>query len=109
MEMLYRCMKCGTHVTPKADEYPECNICTVETILVLVTEKNKNSLPRPTDPLGMHEIDFNDPSKNCRCAPGICPCGKFVAHLASEAWDPENPHLFGSEYEEWNKNKEENA
>ena len=36
----------------------------------------------------------------------MCPCGKFVAHLASEAWDPDNPHIFGAEWDAWNENKQ---
>lgn len=89
------------------DEAPKCNICLVSTILVLVTKENEHMIPKPTDPIGAKEIDFNNPGSNCECAPGLCPCGKFVAHLASESWDPENPHIFGTEAMEWHKKKEE--
>ncbi len=91
MEMMYRCMKCGTHVPPPPSGYPECNICKTETILVLVTESNKDKLPFPTDPVGRNEIDFNDPSKNCQCRAGTCPCGAFVAHKVTE---PCNSHEY---------------
>jgi hypothetical protein len=108
MELTYRCMKCGNNITPDMYEgQPKCNLCEVVTMLVLITEENKNSIPHPTDPKGKKEIDFNNPSATCQCAPGLCPCGKFVAHLASEAWDPENPHLFGGEAMEWHKKKAE--
>jgi len=80
MELTYRCMKCGNNIVPG---------------------------PHPTYPPNRKKIDFNDPSSTCQCAPGLCPCGKFVAHLASEAWDPENPHLFGGEAMEWHKKKAE--
>lgn len=99
-------MRCGNNITPDMyDGEPSCNFCEVVTILVLITEANKHTIPKPTNPRGMNQIDFNDPSSNCQCAPGLCPCGKFVAHLVSESWDPENPHLFGGEAEEWHKKK----
>ena len=95
MELTYRCMKCGNNITPNMySDNPKCNLCEVATLLVLITEENKHAIPKPTDPVGMNEIDFNNPSSNCQCASGLCPCGKFVAHPVSEAWDPENPHLF---------------
>jgi hypothetical protein len=108
MEMSYRCMKCGNTITPLAGEMPACNYCAEDTILVLITEANKHKLPHPTHPAGAKEIDFNDPSKTCQCAPGLCPCGKFVSHLASESWDPNNPRFVGGEAMEWHKNKEKN-
>lgn len=99
-------MKCGNNIPPEEGKDVECNVCDVPTILIFVTEKNKNILPWPSDPIGLNDIDLNNPGNNCQCAPGMCPCGKFVAHLASEAWDPDNPHIFGAEWDAWNENKQ---
>ncbi|MEY3378341.1 MAG: hypothetical protein RLZZ328_1509 [Bacteroidota bacterium] len=101
--LTFRCMKCGNNLEFETADGAECNICGKGTMLVLVTEENKNSIPFPTDPAPGSRLD---PSKKCQCAPGLCPCGKFVAHLVTEAWDPENPHLFGTEWDDWNKKKE---
>jgi hypothetical protein len=105
MEMNYRCLKCGNNLLFSSVDDAKCNTCVGPTILALVTEENESILPFPTDPIGRNEVDINDPSSNCQCAPGLCPCGKFVAHLASESWDPDNPHLFGAEAMEWHKKK----
>jgi len=90
----FRCMKCGNNLYYETANDVECNLCGKGTIIVLVTEENKNSIPFPTNPKNKKEFDFNDPSNTCQCASGLCPCGKFVAHPVTEAWDPENPHLF---------------
>ena len=103
--LTFRCMKCGNNLEFETAEGIECNSCGKGTIMILLTEENKNSLPFPTNPINRKEVDFNDPSKTCQCAPGICPCGKFVSHLATESWDPDNPHIFGTEYEKYNKEK----
>lgn len=95
MESIYRCMRCGNNITSDLyEDEPKCNICEVPTILVLVTEANKHIIPMPTNPIDISQVGFNDPSLNCRCESGFCPCGKFVAHPVSEAWDPNNPHIF---------------
>jgi len=79
MEVTYRCMTCGNNIISEQDKYPKCNSCNKETILLLVTEENKDRLPFPTNPIGME-----DPSKSCQCKAGTCPCGKFVAHRIDE-------------------------
>lgn len=84
METHYRCMRCGMNLTLGAGEIPDCTMCKDEAIFVIVTEQNKNKLPHATNPQGMADIDFNDPGKNCQCATGRCPCGKYVAHAVSE-------------------------
>lgn len=89
----FRCMKCGNNLYFETENDVECNICGKGTVIVLVTEENKNSIPFPTNPHNKKEFDLNDPYGTCQCAPGLCPCGKFVAHPVTEAWDPENPHL----------------
>jgi hypothetical protein len=91
MKLTYRCMKCGQNEPAELGVFPECSMCKEETIMVVVTDKNKDSLPFPTNPRGRAEIDFNDPSKNCQCRAGTCPCGKFVAHAVK---DPCNSYEF---------------
>jgi hypothetical protein len=93
MEMSYRCMICGNTITPLAGEMPFCNYCAEDTILVLLTEANKDKLPHPLRPAGAQEIDLNDPSKTCQCRAGTCPCGKFVAHAVV---DPCNANDFNT-------------
>ena len=92
MIMSHRCMKCGNKVTPAEGEHPFCYYCNVETILVFLTETNKDKLPHPTNPV-RDNIDFDDPSKTCQCRAGTCPCGKFVAHAVV---DPCNANDFSS-------------
>jgi hypothetical protein len=87
-------MRCGDHITIESnptDGY--CYKCESKTIFAVVTEENKDSLPFPTNPIGMKNIDFNDPGKNCQCRAGTCPCGKFVAHAIS---DPCNANDFNT-------------
>ena len=95
-------MRCGNMV-PAQEANRKCRICKIKTVFVIVTEENEHTLPFPTNP--PQRINFDDPSKNCQCAPGLCPCGKFVSHLASESWDPENPHLFGGEAMKYHREK----
>jgi hypothetical protein len=81
-------MTCGNNITVSEGIYPECGRCQTKTIMAIVPEDNWDGLPFPTDPPNK-EIDFNDPSKNCQCRAGTCPCGKFVAHRIDE---PCNSH-----------------
>lgn len=67
------------HIPLEAGIFPKCRDCKEETLLVVVTENNKDKLPFPTHPSGV-KTDINDPSKTCQCKAGRCPCGKFVAH-----------------------------
>ena len=74
--LIFRCMKCGNNLEFESANDIECNTCGKGTIMVLVTEENKNSLPFPTEPAPGSRLD---PSETCQCAPGLCPCGKFVS------------------------------
>lgn len=89
MEVMYMCMRCGNNLA-----VPKCNFCTQDTIMVVVTDENRDKLPFPTHPEGMldpKDIDFNNPGKNCQCKAGTCPCGAFVAHKVTE---PCNSHEY---------------
>lgn len=76
-------MRCGANIPAHIAATSGCEDCQIETMFMLVTETNGDKLPFPTH-LKAQEIDFEDPSKNCQCRPGTCPCGKFVAHSIDE-------------------------
>lgn len=73
-------MNCGQNNPVESNITPTCKVCMKETLLVVVTEANKDRLPIPENLIGKKQIDLNDPSKTCQCKAGTCPCGKFVAH-----------------------------
>lgn len=78
-KFIYRCMRCGNNSFLEKQIAEPCQICDVETQIVLVTEENRHTLPQPSNPITL-EIDINNPGKSCNCKAGTCPCGEFIAH-----------------------------